>query len=145
MQLRIANPIDVSAIYLLLNQMHRETELEVPPIVSETLIGKINEVIHRGVCFVTHNEKELPGAVGGQTGTDWWSDKPYLGDLFFYVLPDHRKSRAAMMLIKEFLKVGRENKIPVRMGHVFSGDIDRKDKFYQHFGFVNAGTIYVEK
>jgi len=32
----------------------------------------------------------------------------------------------------------------IRLGHLFSGDIDRKDKFFKRLGFAKAGSIFVE-
>ena len=32
----------------------------------------------------------------------------------------------------------------IRLGHIFSGDVNRKDKFYERLGLVKAGSIYVE-
>tara|TARA_Y100001973_G_C5136578_1_gene300655 strand:+ start:273 stop:713 length:441 start_codon:yes stop_codon:yes gene_type:complete len=143
MKIKRGSPVDISAIYVLLNQMHKETTLQVAPINSRILISKITEAIYQGVVFLTHNDKEITGSVGGLTGTDWWSDKPFLGDLWFYVKPEHRKSRAAFMLMKEFLKVGKTSNMSTRVGHIFSGDIERKDSFYEHFGFKKAGSVYL--
>ena len=143
MKIKRASPVDISSLYVMLYQMHDETAIKPAPIVSEILINKITEAIYKGVVFITHNEKEITGSVGGMTGSDWWSDKPFLGELWFYVKPDYRKSSAAFMLMKEFLKISDENKIPVRMGHIYSGDMDRKDNFYEHFKLKKAGSMYV--
>ena len=32
----------------------------------------------------------------------------------------------------------------IRLGHIFSGDLERKDKFYERLGMVKAGSTYVE-
>ena len=76
--------------------------------------------------------------------SDWWAENNYLSDLWLYVSPDHRKSSAGVMLIKNFKKVGNDSKIPVRLGHVFSGDIDRKDKWFNSLGFKKVGSVFVE-
>jgi hypothetical protein len=41
--------------------------------------------------------------------------------------------------------VGKDAKLKVRLGHIYSGDLDRKDKFYEKLGLVKAGSTYVEK
>ena len=33
----------------------------------------------------------------------------------------------------------------LRMGHIYSGDLSRKDKFYERLGLIKAGSVYVEK
>ena len=49
------------------------------------------------------------------------------------------------MLVKNFVNFAKSVKMSVRLGHVFSGDIERKDKFFERLGFKKAGSVYVEK
>ena len=90
-------------------------------------------------------DKQLCGSIGGQISQDWWSDEKYVSDAWFYVYKNNRKSTIAKKLLQHFINVIKEAKMNLRLGHVFSGDIDRKDKFYERMGFVKAGSIYVEK
>ena len=50
----------------------------------------------------------------------------------------------AKNLITDFIKIGKEAKLKIRLGHIFSGDLERKDKFYERLGLVKAGSTYVE-
>ena len=144
MQIRKAGPLDISAIVHLLVDMHNNAEVPLSPIHSETLVAKVNEVIHRGVVFVAMKENMLIGSIGGKVMSDWWAENKYLSDLWLYVSPDHRKSSAGIELLKNFKNVGNEAKIPVRLGHIFSGDIDRKDKLFEKSGFKKVGSVFVE-
>ena len=145
LEIKRASPVDISTLYVLLNKMHEGTVFKIAPIQSETLIKKITEVIYRGVCFITYDKNKggITGSVGGMVGNDWWSDKPFLGDLWFYVLPEYRKTRSAFLLVKEFISFGKNLKLSIRMGHIFSGDIDKKDKFFEHFKFIKAGSTFI--
>ena len=49
------------------------------------------------------------------------------------------------MLAKNFINHAKSVKLSIRLGHVFSGDIERKDKFFERLGFVKAGSLFVEK
>lgn len=145
MEIRRAGPLDLGALIEMLAEMHNNVELPTPPIKSEKLINKVNETIHRGVVFVALDEKmNLMGSVGGMVGQDWWSDQPYLADLWFYVSPKHRKGTTALKLIKNFIEVANDAKLPVRLGHIFSGDLERKDKFFERLGMTKAGSVFVE-
>jgi|TARA_R100000654_G_scaffold75061_1_gene111093 N-acetylglutamate synthase-like GNAT family acetyltransferase len=144
MEIRKAGPLDISALVHLLVDMHNNAEVPLSPIHSEKLIAKVNQVIHKGVVFVAMKENVLLGSIGGMVVSDWWAENNYLSDLWLYVSPDHRKSSAGVMLIKNFKKVGNDSKIPVRLGHVFSGDIDRKDKWFNSLGFKKVGSVFVE-
>ena len=64
--------------------------------------------------------------------------------MWFYVTPDKRNSRAAVKLVKCFIKIGKEIKMKVKLGHYYSGDIERKDKFFDRLGFVRTGSLYTE-
>ena len=57
MEVRGAGPLDISALAHMLAEMHQQTELPVPPINTERLINKINEVVHRGVVFVAIDDE----------------------------------------------------------------------------------------
>ena len=145
MEIRRAGPLDLSALIGMLAEMHEQTEIPTPPINSEKMINKIIEVIHRGVVFVALDEgNELMGSVGGMVGQDWWSDQPYLADLWFYVSPKHRKGTIALKLIKNFIETANDAKLTVRLGHIFSGDLERKDKFFERLGMTKAGSVFVE-
>ena len=144
MILRKATILDVSAIYYMLTVMHKETEIKVSEINSAKLLDKLNQLIHKGIIIVAEKDNQLCGSIGGQICQDWWSEEKYVSDAWFYVYKNHRKSTIAKNLLQNFIKVIKEAKMKLRLGHVFSGDIDRKDNFYKRLGFVNAGSIYVE-
>ena len=40
--------------------------------------------------------------------------------------------------------IAKEAKLKVRLGHIFSGDIERKDNFYEKLGLVKVGSTYME-
>ena len=145
MQIRRANILDISSILAMLYSMHNETELPVPEIVPEKLATKVNEAINRGVVLVALNDQNrLLGSIGGLVSSDWWSEDKFLADMWFYVYPMHRSSSAAIKLVKEFLKIGKDAKLKVRLGHIFSGDLDRKDKLFERLGLTKAGCVFVE-
>ena len=145
MEVRRAFATDISALYAMLREMHSNTELEVSPIDDYKLLNKINEVVHKGLVLVSYEGNEITGSIAGVRISDWWSSEPILSDIWFYVSPLHRKSRSALMLIKAFIKIAKDAKVKIRLGHIYSGDIERKDKFYEKLGLVKAGSTYVEK
>ena len=145
MEVRRAFANDISALYAMLREMHSNTELEVSPIDDYKLLNKINEIVHKGLVLVSYEGNEITGSIAGIRISDWWSSEPILSDIWFYVSPLHRKSRSALMLIKTFIKIAKDAKVKIRLGHIYSGDIERKDKFYEKLGLVKAGSTYVEK
>ena len=145
MKIRRAGVLDISAIIALLIEMHNGTDVPASKIHSEKMVNKITETIHRGIGFVSLNDNNvIEGSIGGLVASDWWSDEKYLGDLWFYVTPEARKSNAAFELVRNFKRLGKEAKIPVRLGHVFSKDLERKDKFFERLGLQKAGSVFLE-
>ena len=144
MILRLATVEDLSDIYMMLLIMHSETIDGTSPVNSEKLTSVISDALHRGVVIVAEVDGKIVGSIAGMETSDWWSDKLYLADLWFFVYKEHRKSRAAIKLVRSFLEVGREAKVTVKLGHVYSGDIDRKDNFYERLGMAKVGSLYME-
>ena len=142
--IRKATVLDISSLVYMLDTMHKETEINVPTINSYKLVNKVNEIIHTGIVLVATQDNKLLGSIGGAISTDWWSEEKHLSDLWFYVYKDARKSDVAKKLIVDFIKIGKEANMKIRLGHIFSGDLDRKDKFYGRLGLVKAGSTYVE-
>tara|TARA_R110000796_G_scaffold168355_1_gene285310 strand:- start:180 stop:614 length:435 start_codon:yes stop_codon:yes gene_type:complete len=142
--IRKATVLDISSIIYMLDTMHKETEINVSTINSFKLVNKVNEILHTGIVLVAIENNKLLGSIGGTISTDWWSEEKHLSDLWFYVYKEARKSNIAKNLIVDFIKIGKEAKMKIRLGHIFSGDVDRKDKFYERLGLVKAGSTYVE-
>ena len=44
----------------------------------------------------------------------------------------------------DFIKIAKDAKLKTRLGHIFSGDLDRKDKFYSKLGMKKIGSTYME-
>jgi len=128
----------------MLIEMHNGAEIKLTSVNTEKLVNKINEALHQGVILIAQKDDKVVGSIGGVIVSDWWSDEKHLSDLWFYVSPSCRKSKAAVLLSKGFIKIAKEAKLPVRLGHVFSGDVDRKDKFFERLGMNKAGSLYVE-
>ena len=142
--IRRATVIDISALALMLDQMHKETEIEVPKINSLKLINKINDLVHNGLIFVCVKDNKIQGSIAGQICQDWWSEDKYIADTWFYVFKEQRKSDVAKKLLQTYIKTAKDAKLKIRLGHIFSGDLSRKDKFFERLGFVKAGSIFVE-
>ena len=144
MIIRRATLLDVSAIIFLLQMMHKETEIETPKINTAKMLDRINMLLHKGVVVVAEKDKLIVGTIAGQVSQDWWTDEQHLADTWYYVRKDYRKSIIGKKLLQDFIKIGKEAKVKLRLGHIFSGDIKRKDKFYERMGFVKAGSVYME-
>jgi|TARA_X000001382_G_scaffold91357_2_gene65900 L-amino acid N-acyltransferase YncA len=142
--IRKATVLDISALVLMLDTMHKETEIEVPKINTVKLVDKINQLIHTGLVLVSVKDNKIQGSIAGLMSQDWWSEEKYIADAWFYVFKDQRKSDVAKNLLQDYIKMSKDAKVKIRLGHIFSGDLERKDNLFKRLGFVKAGSIFVE-
>lgn len=145
MRVRPAIILDASAILALLMEMHRTADINLPPINGAKAISRISRCIQDGAAYVAEDaEGALIGSVGGEIGSDWYSDQPFLVDAWFYVRPAARSSRAAFSLLRSFRAAARDAGLPLRMGVFNGGDVERKDKFFSRAGLRRVGGYFVE-
>ena len=144
MRIRRAEQTDVPELYDMLTDMHSQTVLPVSPMKKDKVMNMIILAITRGVVYVATEKNKILGSIGGMSTSDWWSTDEYQGDRWFYVFPEHRKSNIAIKLVKTFINYGKEVKLKIKLGSVYSGDLRRKDNFFNRLGFVKAGSLYLE-
>jgi len=142
--LRLATVEDISEIYMMLMVMHSGTVVGTSPVDSEKLTAAINNTLHKGIVIVFEVDGKIAGSIAGLETSDWWSSDKYLADMWFFVYKEHRKSNIAVELVKSFMQVAKKSKFKVKLGHVYSGDGDRKDKFFERFGLSKVGSLYTE-
>jgi len=144
MIIRRAVPEDVPEIHKMLIDMYSRIEISASPLSENKLLSVIKSAMEKGIVIIAEVKGKILGSLGGMVNSDWWSEEKHLSDIWFYVYPDERNSRAAVKLVKCFIKIGKEIKMKVKLGHYYSGDIDRKDKFFDRLGFVKTGSLYTE-
>ena len=144
MIIRRAVPEDVSELHKMLIDMYSRIEIPASPLSEKKVLDVVKSAMEKGIVIVAEVEGKIIGSLGGMANSDWWSEQKHLSDIWFYVSPDKRNSRAAVKLVKCFIKIGKEIKMKVKLGHYYSGDIERKDKFFNRLGFVKTGSLYTE-
>lgn len=146
MEYRRATLFDISAILALLTEMEQEATGQLRKVNWVKVTGNLLDCIGNGVVFVATEDRRIVGSIGGRIAAEWYTDSLVLGDLWFYVHPDHRKTPAAKQLLIRFRDIASENNMDIQVGHLFDGqDTSRKDSFFESCGFQKVGTVYKEK
>jgi hypothetical protein len=140
---RQATAFDAVDILKLLIAMHSEAKVDYSPVHEAKSLAAINHAISDGYVEVALQDGYVVGTIGGMTFTDWWSTEQRLGDLFFYVAQECRKSRAAILLIEKFKEAAIRADMPLKVGTADGGDLERKDKFFLKRGFTRGGSHYI--
>ena len=104
MEIRKATIYDIRQIYDMLIEMHSQIAIKLSPIKPEKLFLTIKMALEEGIVFVAEKGNRIVGSIAGLISSDWWSEKEFLKDLWFYVFPENRKSSIAIKLVKSFIK-----------------------------------------
>jgi len=142
--LRKASEDDAEDLLQMLCEQHSEATVKHGNIDGEKALGNIKRTIERGASYIAETEAGMVGSIGFLVSSDWWSQEKHLADMWFYVRPAYRKSRAAHLLFRAYSETAASMELPVKAGHVDGADVDRKDKFFERFGLVRAGSIFME-
>jgi len=125
---RAATVLDEDAIFFMLLDMAKENSKHRVSVSKS--IATIRECITIGGCAVAEDNGKIIGSVGVSPQSPWYSNDKFLGDSWFYVVPEKRGSRAAILLkraVQEFAnRIGMDLVLAV-----FSiTDAERKSKFF---------------
>ncbi len=145
MKIRPATQLDASAILALLLVMHAEAPAGVlSPVQPDKALTRIVSAIGRGVALVAiGDDGRILGSIGGEAASDWYGEQTFLGDLWFFVHPEYRASRAAILLLRAFKSAGEAAGLRVRVGDFNGHDVERKACFYERAGFTRVGSFFV--
>tara|TARA_R110002012_G_scaffold7562_5_gene35269 strand:- start:5974 stop:6435 length:462 start_codon:yes stop_codon:yes gene_type:complete len=97
--------------------------------------------------YIAYIKEEPVGLVLGEVVDFYFSEAKFLEDKFIYILPEHRGSKAAYLLMKEYIKFGESKKVDDIFFQVSAGiDNEKSIKFLSKFGFnVMAYGLIKEK
>lgn len=142
--IRTARPHDALPLLALLMGMHREAPVDHAPVSERKALASIHSAISGGGVFIAERNGEMAGSIGAMIAEPWWSETKTLGDLWFYVRPKHRTSRAGYLLFKAFSETAATLGIRRKVAVVYGDDTERKDLFFERFGLIRAGGLYEE-
>jgi GNAT superfamily N-acetyltransferase len=148
---RPAMPRDVSALLALLARFHAEASeaLAWPPISELHLMHAVANVLTNGRALLALQDGRLVGSLGLRIDSFFWSGTPYVGDVWFYVLPGARSFPLFKALLEaaqgwaKGLGGDKPGLVPLMFGTVNADEIERLDELYRKVGFSRIGGMYV--
>lgn len=144
MQIKQAKIHDVEEIYLVLCDMLNNVDVEYGPPLPEKAIPLIAHTIQNGVCFIAEVDDFIIGTIGGEVGVLWHNNQTYLGDRWWYTMPEYRSTRAGLLLLRAFLKHADENNLPVILESLSGTNVERLDKVYKKYGLRHVGSMFMK-
>lgn len=145
MMVRLAEPADHAALVELARDFYAGTgDMAGLPFDIETTAWWTERAIANALALIAETET---GAIAGGLALDEapprYSKAPALWDMGFYVLPEHRKSRAAMLLRDAAKAIAADMGLPLFLGVSSGFQIARQDKFFTRAGFRPVGSVYL--
>lgn len=141
---RITDMSKVGAILsLMIDRFHHEYRDWFPPTNPERMFRYIAHHVTNGASFVAERDGVIVGATCGAPVHYWFSDERYVSEGYFYVVPEARPSRAAVLLLRALQGYADNLGIPLKIGVTSGNDLDRKDRFFERHGMTRIGGMYI--
>lgn len=144
MQVRPATPKDMPSLLA----MARQFILEAPnysgrELDEDALEENLTAVIQgQGAIFVTEHKDVLTGGIVCLTTKDWFNNQIIAFEQVFYVVPEYRATRAALLLVDTFITWAKHmNAKRVQCGTTTGINTDGCVRLYNHFGFTEYGIL----
>ena len=91
-------------------------------------------------CFLAIGDNKIVGFIAAVKSTYFFSTKPKINDIGFYVLPKYRGSSSAVKLIKALENWAKENNISdIAIGQTTAVDMEKTQQFYNRLGYKTVG------
>jgi len=95
------------------------------------------------LCIVAVKDEEIIGAMAGQVDETYFSNELTASDLFVYISPEHRGSRAFYLLCSEYIAWARQKQgRMIFLANTYGYESEKVGDIYQRIGFEQIGGIY---
>jgi GNAT superfamily N-acetyltransferase len=121
---------------------HAEARSVFPPLDLAKVHAELATSVDAGLAFGWRSDGQLTGALLLHVGNAWFTRAPALFDMMFYVLPEARRSRAAVSLVAAAKACARSRRLPLNIAVSAGSDLTRKNEFMRRQGFTALGGIY---
>jgi GNAT superfamily N-acetyltransferase len=148
MQIRLATSSDITTILSMGIQMHAESRFKRYPMNPSRTQEAIETLLSNStvgcILLAEHPQAGIVGMLAGYVTDYFFTDIRLAQDKWFYVIPEHRGSSAALKLLIAFRRWA-ENRQAKELCINMSVAIDqaRFNKFMTHLGFQCAGSNFV--
>jgi GNAT superfamily N-acetyltransferase len=142
-KLRLATPADVPLMVELGAQMHAESSFAPMTFSREKVAASLLHGIQTAFVAVSLDDRgEISGAIHGDVIEPWYSTDRMGVELFLYVRPQCRGSRAALMLLRAWIAwcAGSGAK---QIRPATAATSEAADKLYRALSFTPVGALYV--
>lgn len=136
-------PAEAGTVEKLLGLMHDENGIG--DWSTERVKHAIANTINSGQVMLIHDGPVPIGTYGLQVQDWWYSKDRFVGDLWFYIHPDHRSLRIFRAMVSMARSYARGLDLPLLMGVVSLERPLAKTRLYRRFGRPVGGMFLMEE
>tara|TARA_R110000765_G_scaffold363373_1_gene453557 strand:- start:536 stop:979 length:444 start_codon:yes stop_codon:yes gene_type:complete len=135
---------DINKVVALGKEMHQEGLYKDIPFDSQTFVSTISHCMRNGFAWVGEKDGVVVCVMLSTIGEYFFSKAKVTNDLGLFVSKDHRKSRLALLLLKEYVSWGKNmGASEITMGSTNGHQGAGLKKFLENsLGFEYVGEIY---
>ena len=142
--IRPAETKDINRIVTLSKEMHQEGLYTDIPFDTQKYISTVANCMSNGYAWVGEKDGVVVAVMIATIGEYFFSNAKITNDLGLFVSKDHRKTRLALLLLKEYVAWGkRMGASEITMGSTNGHQGSGLKKFLENsLGFEHIGEIY---
>ncbi len=144
-RLKLCDAADLPALLDLAREGHAEGTVFLPFDAEKVAWWALRTIAKHLLIGVETETGELAGAVALDDEPPRYSSAQSLWDIGFYVRPEYRRSRAAVLLRDAAVAIAADMGLPLFLGVSSGTDLDRKGKFFTRAGFQPIGAVYLKR
>lgn len=109
----------------------------------------INHFLFKGIVYNVLDGDRIIGSIAVASDDYWWSAEQYIGDGWFYVLPEYRNLKdqtpPSHLLMDAVIEYAKEQDKPLILGIFNLDGVERAKKLFDKKGFHQIGGMYYRK
>jgi len=139
MNVRNATELDIPALLKMGILMHNESRYRKFDYNTDKVEQLIRHLIEEGIVLVVESKTKIIGGFIGMIGQHYFGSDKMSADLALFVNPDSRGTKAAILLIKEYIRQAKEyGVVDIGIGNS-TGNVGG---LYEKTGFTQVGGNY---
>jgi N-acetylglutamate synthase-like GNAT family acetyltransferase len=140
--IRTATEADIIRVIEHVREYHDFYADELLPASPNKVLDQLYQTVVAGRVFLAEEGEEIIGSLGCMVTHLWFSDQAHLCDMWLWVRPSKRASRAAVALVEYYKQYADDMGLPAYMEQISGYQPERLEKFYARRGFRRVGGIY---
>lgn len=140
---KLTNEDELVKLFPLFIAEGKEVGLDVSKLNPDKLWNTLHACMTHAVILIDEQDGVIRGCMAICLVGSYWCDDFTLTNLLYQVPVEYRKSKIALELLKAAKEYAKTRGLDFELQVESYEDLDRKDKFFQRYGFKKCGGRYI--